>query len=234
MTPDEYGWAGDKCQRDRMVSLNVGGSTFIVNARAATTWRQFLTRYDHEVEPIRLDGWDGGYACRAIRGSSAPSVHSWGLAVDINASRHPLGSAGTFSAHQMTALRHLLSAFPEIRWGGDFHTRKDEQHFEIIKDPAVCKTLAAKRAQAAPPRPRPFPLPKGHWFGPESPDPRNHSGLNHPDSEAIVRIRHRLTAGDSIRYDSKLAGKVREFQKAHKLAVDGLVGAQTWAALRIT
>lgn len=97
-------------------------------------------------------------------------------------------------------------------------------------NPAPAKAPAKKAAPAKPAPPR-FPLPPGHWFGVESPNPRNHSGLNHPDSEAIVKIRRRLSAGTSPRYDAALQRKIVEFQRAHQLTPDGLCGAQTWAAL---
>jgi hypothetical protein len=35
---------------------------------------------------------DWGYASRPIRGTSTPSNHSWGLAIDLNATSNPMGS----------------------------------------------------------------------------------------------------------------------------------------------
>jgi peptidoglycan hydrolase-like protein with peptidoglycan-binding domain len=229
VTPDDYGWTGDRCQPDRMTTVIVGGSKFMVNKRARANWLTFLVRFDREVERIALDGWDGGYACRPVRGSTSPSFHSWGLAVDLNASRHPLGQAGTFTRAQVVAIRRLLAAFPELRWGGDYTKRKDEQHFEIIKAPAECAALAKKRAVAVT---HPFPLPRGQWYGPESSNPANHSGLDVHDQDDIRLIRAKLKAGTSPRYDTALAGTVRAFQKAHGLTADGLVGKGTWDALK--
>lgn len=245
--PDEYGWAGDCCRSDRLKSFVVGGATFWVNARAYDSLKVFVTRFDAEVEPISLDGWDGGYACRDVRGRpGVKSIHSWGLAIDLNATRHPLGKRGTFTKTQMVALRRLLKDFPEIAWGGDYKTRGDEQHFQICKTPAECAAAAAARAkpksapakkapaQPAKPalRPMPYPLPPGHWFGPESRDARNHSGFVARDGNAIRRIRARLGAGTSGRYDAKLAAKVAVFQRAHRITDDGLVGPSTWNLLK--
>ena len=233
-TPDEYGWRGDHCDPAKMASFTVGGSKFLVNKRAKANFELFVTRFDREVERVSLDGWDGGYACRAIRGSTEPSLHGWGLAVDLNASRHPLAKAGTFTRAQMVALRRLLKGFPEIRWGGDYAHRKDEQHFEIIKSPTDC-AAAVKRRAGTPTAPRPthsFPLPAGHWYGPESSNPKNHSGLDPHDADDIALIRAKLKAGGSGgRYDAKVEAAVVKFQQAHKLQADGLTGAATWAKI---
>lgn len=92
----------------------------------------FLARFHSEVEPVKRDqSW--GYAPRAVRGSSAPSEHSAGTAVDINAPAHPMGKRGTFTATQEKALRALLDDFPLIEWGGDWPGRPDEMHFEMRK-----------------------------------------------------------------------------------------------------
>ena len=69
--------------------------------------------------------YDGCYVVRDIRGSSYPSLHSWGLAVDFDASKFPLGSDDR--------LPHLvLLAFKQVGffYGGDFHHRLDPMHFE--------------------------------------------------------------------------------------------------------
>ncbi|WP_433701797.1 peptidoglycan recognition protein family protein [Nocardiopsis sp. CA-288880] len=81
-----------------------------------------------------------------------------------------------------------------------------------------------------------FPLKSGHWYGPESSNSRNHSGYYSSARPGIRQIRDRLrergwsvAAGD--RYDTKLAGVIRQFQAEKDLAVDGLTGSQTWRAL---
>lgn len=82
----------------------------------------------------------------------------------------------------------------------------------------------------------PFPLPSGHWFGPESPDPRNHSGYWAADRPGIRKIRDRLrergwSVSKGDRYDKALAGVIRKFQAEKDLDVDGLTGPITWKAL---
>jgi len=82
-----------------------------------------------------------------------------------------------------------------------------------------------------------FPLAAGHWYGPESSNPRNHSGYYTSARPGIRQIRDRLiergwrgvARGD--RYDVALANVIRQFQREKRIAADGLVGAQTWPVL---
>jgi peptidoglycan hydrolase-like protein with peptidoglycan-binding domain len=88
------------------------------------------------VEPLNPRScW--GHAPRKIRGSNAWSYHAPGIAIDLNADAHPMGSRGTFSAARQQAIRALLARYTYngvrlLRWGGDYHNRADEMHFELI------------------------------------------------------------------------------------------------------
>lgn len=102
------------------------------------------------VEDATLPGVadDWGYAFREVRGFSATlSNHSSGTAMDINATRHPLGKRGTFAARQMRKIRgrlHWAAYRGTIRWGGDYHNRADEMHFEINASLHQCEGVAKK------------------------------------------------------------------------------------------
>lgn len=88
--------------------------------------------WDKYIEPVYgklLDDW--GYASRPVRGSSTViSNHASGTAVDINATRHPLGKAGTVlrAAVWRLILGRQLAGL--LRWGGDYHGRVDLMHTE--------------------------------------------------------------------------------------------------------
>lgn len=97
--------------------------------------------FDRRVEDIdynyrggALDDW--GYAYRAVRGyESNLSNHSSGTAIDLNATEHPLGVEGTFSAAEEAKISKRLGMYDGcIRWGGQYRGRKDEMHFEIDRD----------------------------------------------------------------------------------------------------
>jgi hypothetical protein len=95
---------------------------------------------DDRVEDVDRVRDDWGYAYRAVRGySTAWSDHAGAVAVDFNATEHPLGKVGTFDAEQRARIEHIIN-LPIYRapngrsvfyWGGDYHNRKDEMHFGL-------------------------------------------------------------------------------------------------------
>ena len=92
----------------------------------------FAAEFHELIEPIdkgTLDDW--GYAFRMVRGSTDRlSCHSSGTAIDLNATKHPLGAIGTFAADKVPMLRALAKKYG-LTWGGDYRNRKDEMHFEV-------------------------------------------------------------------------------------------------------
>ena len=105
----------------------------------------FAAEFHEHVEPIdegTIDDW--GYAFRNIRGSADRlSNHSSGSAIDINATRHPLGHAGTFKPMQIVLIQALCKKYA-LRWGGDYVNRKDEMHYEINLTPVKAAALIIK------------------------------------------------------------------------------------------
>lgn len=77
-----------------------------------------------------LHSFDGCWNVRNMRGLSTPSIHSWGCAFDLNASRNPLGVAwgsrpGMFSAAFVAVMRKHFDC------GADWHApRTDAMHFQ--------------------------------------------------------------------------------------------------------
>ena len=70
--------------------------------------------------------YGGIYARRGIRGrESHPSTHSWGIAVDLEPKRYPLGSLERMPDE-------LVEIFTErgFFYGGDFKSRRDPQHYQ--------------------------------------------------------------------------------------------------------
>lgn len=91
------------------------------------------------LESIERDGYRftpvqcGAYNCRAIRGTSTPSNHSWGLAIDLDWLKNPDGfpMRTTFPAWLVAR----MSAYG-FYWGGDYSSRPDTMHFEWLADKA--------------------------------------------------------------------------------------------------
>lgn len=106
----------------------------------------FAAEFHELIEPIdegTFDDW--GYAFRMVRGTTDKlSCHSSGTAIDLNATKHPLGKAGTFPAEKVPMIRALAKKYG-LKWGGDFKTRPDDMHFEIeatlTKAQALIKSL---------------------------------------------------------------------------------------------
>ena len=93
------------------------------------------------VEPIdegQLDDW--GYAFRMTRGfDKILSNHASGTAIDLNATKHPLGKSNTFTKQQSNTIQLLIVKYG-LSWGGNYKRRKDEMHFEIALDKAQVQT----------------------------------------------------------------------------------------------
>ena len=105
----------------------------------------FAAEFNKLIEPIdggTLDDW--GYAFRMVRGSTDRlSCHSSGTAIDLNATKHPLGKVGTFPAEKVPMIRALAKKYG-LKWGGDYVNRKDEMHFEIEVSATKAKELITK------------------------------------------------------------------------------------------
>lgn len=77
-----------------------------------------------------LKTWDGCFNIRSIRGASGVSLHSWGLAIDVNAAWNGLG--------QIPKLSHgFVKCFTDagFDWGGHF-SRVDGMHFQLSEFPS--------------------------------------------------------------------------------------------------
>jgi hypothetical protein len=102
-----------------------------------------LTEAGHRYD-VRPD-WTWGYANRPISGTSIPSNHSWGTAIDINAPKNPYASADW---HRRNAKGtkpfglQLSCDMPEsmvrmweghgFGWGGRYTRKPDPMHFEFM------------------------------------------------------------------------------------------------------
>ena len=73
--------------------------------------------------------WDGCFNIRRKRGAMSSSLHSWGLAIDINAAWNGFGKKPTMSDE-------LVACFTDagFDWGGNWE-RADGMHFQLARLP---------------------------------------------------------------------------------------------------
>jgi hypothetical protein len=129
------GWKASKDAAEiKIISVPIEGTKIKVRCAEAVAplITEFCKEFHELIEPIdggALDDW--GYAFRMIRGSTDKlSNHSSGTAIDLNATKHPLGKVGTFPAEKVPMIRALAKKYG-LKWGGDYKGRIDEMHFEI-------------------------------------------------------------------------------------------------------
>jgi hypothetical protein len=75
-----------------------------------------------------LKTWDGCFNIRKIRGGTNMSLHSWGIAIDVNAFENPLGKTPKLSSG-------FVKCFTDagFDWGGHWRRRPDGMHFQLSK-----------------------------------------------------------------------------------------------------
>ena len=70
---------------------------------------------------------DGCFNIRKQRGATSQSLHSWGIAIDVNAAWNGLGKVPVLSAGFVQCFKDA-----GFDWGGDWQ-RKDGMHFQLSK-----------------------------------------------------------------------------------------------------
>ena len=91
------------------------------------------------IDDLEATGYEirdmGGYNKRNVAGTSNPSFHSYGAAIDINANENPLGP---------TLITDMPSNVSEIAsknclgWGGNWRSKKDAMHFSASNTEGGC------------------------------------------------------------------------------------------------
>lgn len=141
------GWpASAKPESIRIKSYAIKGSKVKLRCAyfAAPLLVAFAEQFNELIEPIDAGADDWAYCYRMVRGTTDKlSNHSSGTAIDLNASKHPLGKIGTFPAEKVPMIQALARKYG-LTWGGDYRNRKDEMHFEIAQNPIKTAKLIEK------------------------------------------------------------------------------------------
>jgi len=157
-------WKAYECKEAKMERIPFGPDRIRVAPGTADAWTALAAVLDHHGYLIRTQDTDS-YNCRPAKGGNGRSLHSFGIALDVNWATNPyLDHAGRrpprFSTKPSQAeraeevrrgladtdmTRKMIDDTLAIRtnggirvfeWGGDWNTVKDAMHFEIDVSPA--------------------------------------------------------------------------------------------------
>lgn len=158
--PSSYnGWPASKSPAAIGIDPNwsVLGHKFPGGVKAgdvATVFTWLAHQLHTRVEPLDRDAVkdDWGYSYKHSANSpDLISCHASGTAIDWNATRHPNGHRGTFTAYQAAAIRAICREAGVIRWLGDATRTPDEMHFEIHGDASEVAAAAKRLSSITPP-----------------------------------------------------------------------------------
>jgi hypothetical protein len=130
--------------------VTTGGNRIRLSVRReiATLVSRLVTHLELASNHHYSRNMSGGYNCRPIAGTSTPSNHSWGLAVDLDSSLNPQMSRAAHAArgHRYPGGRVLVSNMPQnaaaigarygFGWGGHYVSKPDPMHFEFVGRPS--------------------------------------------------------------------------------------------------
>lgn len=196
--------------------------------RAATAVQALGRVLEAYAYPVRRDD-TGGFSCRRITGGTGHSLHSFGIALDINWNTNPYRADNVLVTDMDRAMvddilrMRTVSGAHVWRWGGDFRSVKDAMHFEIACMPDDLASGVEWETVRQPELPGAAPH---RW-------PLVQRGDRGPAVEELHRLLEIAAPGDSGfgTFGPKTDAAVRDYQARHGLQVDGRVGRQTWTAL---
>lgn len=157
-------WSEWACKEARMVLVDFGPDRIRVVPATKDAWTalaQTMAQHDYRIRPSDTDSFN----CRPITGGTGLSLHSYGIALDVNWETNPYlktpdgrkvrysnrrsqdaraedvraGGADTdMTSAMIDDIRAIktVDAKAVFAWGGDFKTAKDAMHFQIDLTPA--------------------------------------------------------------------------------------------------
>jgi hypothetical protein len=218
------GWpscGGAKAAGTAVVTADLSGTRMSVHKRVARLVDLLIDATERRGYRL-ISGQCGGYNCRAIGGTNSPSNHSWGLAVDLNWQRNPMRRPLTTDIPAWMVEMWNRYGFA---WGGHYTGTPDAMHFEFMGTPeqADAMTALALReltGEGPPPAPE------------QGGRPTISRGATGAAVELIQRFLGVVPPGAPGygEFGPLTETKVKAYQAMKGLAVDGVVGAATWAA----
>lgn len=133
------GWPDCDGMTHRLEAVQAFGRSLAWNTKAKRALRRidrcFRRKCPAYYKVIVSSPDTGTYNCRPISGTSTPSNHSFGTAIDIrwNENARDGDHSSEMRRRGMKAINQLKKE-GLIRWGGDYSS-PDDMHVEIVKDP---------------------------------------------------------------------------------------------------
>ncbi|MGH7678997.1 MAG: M15 family metallopeptidase [Gemmatimonadaceae bacterium] len=157
-------WRDWECKEARMAVVDFGPDRIRVVPSTKDAWTalaQVMASHDYRIRPADTDS----YNCRPITGGTGLSLHSYGIALDVNWDTNPYLKTPTGRKVRYSSRRSQDARGDDVRaggadtdmtsamiddiraiktvdgrsvfaWGGDFKTVKDSMHFQIDLTPA--------------------------------------------------------------------------------------------------
>lgn len=153
MTNSQNGWPGiphsDSPLLHKWLVPGTHRYFLLRNGSAGFLLSHYSLWFHEEIERLDLGQWDDwGWAYRDIRGDDVLSNHASGTAVDLNATRHPLGvpAHDTFTQVQITKIsKRLAKTYKNaLRSGIFYQNRPDGMHVELDVLLPAAEKLARK------------------------------------------------------------------------------------------
>lgn len=218
-----------------LTEIEVDGRKFLLHKTVAPLFEAFLRSIvagGYRIGTGQLDDWS--FVCRPIAGTSKPSNHSRGTAIDINATTNPQSYRLQTDIPDWvvkTAARYGIS------WGGDYRypTKADPMHFEYRGTKAEAELLVRTILKRLPP----FPSAKqqkllGYSVFVPSGTPNLRRGMAGVKVLAMQNALKYVTGRIVVPHPAFTAGVeqvVIDFQRFMGLPADGVYGPGTAAAL---
>lgn len=136
-------WSAYRCTTSQMVRVPFPGDgrvwNLLVAKEAAPTLRAFAEVMVSTGYLFR-ESAGGTYNCRKIAGTDSWSLHSYGIAVDLNPSKNPYGKPlrHDFPPEFLAGVDSIVTSTGTraFKWGGLWNT-PDAMHFEIDVSPSA-------------------------------------------------------------------------------------------------
>lgn len=109
-------------------TMQFHGMSYTVNAQVAPIFQAFLRDlWKMGYKPKSI----GGHSERNIAGTNTPSLHSHGLAIDIDPGINPIYYNSQGGKYALPPSVGALAAKYGLSWGGNWQNTKDYMHFSV-------------------------------------------------------------------------------------------------------